>query len=86
MATGDTAPNAPGKSTDRILDIDILRGFALFGVILVNISYFQVPAAHFRTYDEQFCEPLNKGFFYGLNWFFTGKFYPIFPSCFIPLA
>jgi uncharacterized protein len=73
---------APSKSTDRILDIDILRGFALFGVILVNIFYFHVPAAYFSTYYEQFTDLFNRGVFYVVTWFFTGKFYPIFSFLF----
>ena len=73
---------APSKSTDRILDIDILRGFALFGVILVNIFYFHVPPAYFSEYYEQFHDLLNRGVFYIVNWFFTGKFYPIFSFLF----
>ena len=72
----------PSKSTDRILDIDILRGFALFGVILVNIFYFQVPAAYFSTYYEQFSDLWNRSVVDILNWFFTGKFYPIFSFLF----
>ena len=75
-------PIAPSKSTDRILDIDILRGFALLGVILVNIFYFHVPAVYFSEYYEQFRGPLNRGVLYILNWFFTGKFYPIFSFLF----
>lgn len=82
MPADDTVPSAPSKSTDRILDIDILRGFALFGVILVNIFYFQVPAAYFSTYYEQFSDSLNREVYEMVNWFFTGKFYPIFSFLF----
>lgn len=73
---------APSKSTDRILDVDILRGFALLGVILVNIFYFHVPAEFFSSYYEQFSDLLNRGALYVVNWFFTGKFYPIFSFLF----
>ncbi|HET9909240.1 MAG TPA: DUF418 domain-containing protein [Anaerolineales bacterium] len=82
MTAEGAAPIAPSKPKDRILDIDILRGFALFGVILVNIFYFHVPAPYFSAYYEQFHDPLNRGVFYILNWFFTGKFYPIFSFLF----
>ena len=82
MVAEDTAPIAPSKSADRILDIDILRGFALFGVILVNIFYFHVPAAYFSTYYEQFSDLLNREVYEMVNWFFTGKFYPIFSFLF----
>ena len=82
MKTEQAVQIAPSKSTDRILDIDILRGFALLGVILVNIFYFHVPAEHFSSYYEQFSDLLNKGALYVVNWFFTGKFYPIFSFLF----
>ena len=72
----------PSKSPDRVLDIDILRGFALFGVILVNIFYFQVPAVYFSAYYEQFSDLWSRIVVYILNWFFTGKFYPIFSFLF----
>ncbi len=82
MKSADIDAISPSRSTDRILDIDILRGFALFGVILVNVFYFNVPAAYFSEYYNQFNDPLNSGLFHILNWFFTGKFYPIFSFLF----
>ena len=82
MATAGTAQITPSKSKDRILDIDILRGFALFGVILVNIFYFHVPAPYFTAYYEQFTDFLNRGVYDLVHWFFTGKFYPIFSFLF----
>ena len=82
MNSRQTDAISPSKSTDRILDIDILRGFALFGVILVNVFYFNVPAAHFSQYYDQFTDPLNRSIYHVVSWFFTGKFYPIFSFLF----
>jgi len=36
---------APVRSEDRILTIDVLRGFALLGILLMNILSFSMPAA-----------------------------------------
>lgn len=72
----------PSQATDRIQDIDILRGFALFGVMLVNVFYFNIPDGYFSTYYDQFTDPVNAIIFHGLNWFFSGKFYPIFSFLF----
>lgn len=72
----------PSQQSDRIQDIDILRGFALFGVILVNIFYFNTPSDYFSAYYNQFHDPLNEIIFHGLTWFFSGKFYPIFSFLF----
>jgi len=82
VKSADNGVINPSKSTERIQDVDILRGFALFGVILVNVFYFHVPAQYFSEYYNQFTDPLNKGLFYFLSWFFTGKFYPIFSFLF----
>ena len=60
MATNDLAQIARGTSKDRIPEIDILRGFALFGVILVNIFYFPAPAAYASTDYEQFGDVFNR--------------------------
>jgi uncharacterized protein len=72
----------PSQATDRIQDIDILRGFALFGVVLVNVFYFNIPSAYFDSYYSKFSDPVNEIIFHGLNWFFSGKFYPIFSFLF----
>jgi uncharacterized protein len=72
----------PGPSLDRVQELDILRGLALFGVILVNIFYFNVPDAYFDSYYNQFADSLNSILFHGLNWFFVGRFYPIFAFLF----
>jgi uncharacterized protein len=72
----------PSQATDRIQDLDILRGFALFGVILVNVFYFNAPDAYFDLYYGQYNDPVNMSIMYAHNWFFTGKFYPIFSFLF----
>jgi uncharacterized protein len=38
-----TAEVAPVKSGDRILSLDVLRGFALLGILAVNAAYFAAP-------------------------------------------
>jgi len=82
VKSADTGVINPSKSIERIQDVDILRGFALFGVILVNVFYFNVPAQYFSEFYNQFTDPLNKSLFHILSWFFTGKFYPIFSFLF----
>ena len=46
MTTQDQQPNiiaAPVQQADRISIIDSLRGFALLGILLMNIPYFSMP-------------------------------------------
>src|SRR5699024_12436207 len=35
--------NTPIATSDRIVSLDIIRGFALFGILLVNMPLFQTP-------------------------------------------
>ena len=81
MKSERAGPITPSKSTDRILDIDILRGFALFGVILVNVFYFHVPAAYFSTYYEQFTDLYNKSVFMRSIGFLLENFIQSSHSC-----
>ena len=45
--TSSTQPNAsavaPVQQAERIQIVDILRGFALFGILLVNMALFSYP-------------------------------------------
>lgn len=52
---------APIQASDRIESIDILRGFALLGILVMNIqSFAMVEAAYF--------DPTQHGDLSGLNW------------------
>lgn len=35
--------SSPMSSNERIISLDIIRGFALFGILLVNMPLFQTP-------------------------------------------
>ncbi len=53
--------NTPTQSSQRIVAIDILRGFALLGILVMNIQGFSMPSV---AYDN----PTMHGDFTGLNW------------------
>lgn len=77
--TIDHAPLSPGE---RIHALDIIRGFALLGILLMNIEYFQKPMqAIVLGFDDA-----QAGLDHAVAWFsFTfvqGKFYTMFSLLF----
>src|SRR5690606_1793730 len=75
--------NTPIGIKERILTIDIIRGFALFGIFLVNM-----PSFHSAIFMKQMqgYEPVYTGLDYWLDAFFTlfidMKFFTIFSFLF----
>lgn len=66
-------------SEERIAALDTLRGFAIFGILVVNILLFGTP---YDVYDGVWTQPLDlvaAGFMLA---FAEGKFYPVFSFLF----
>lgn len=76
------APAAPVTAGERIELLDVLRGFALFGILLVNITSFAWPiyfvSPDYRGGDES----LNLAADWLMRFFAEGKFYPLFSMLF----
>jgi len=54
-------------TTNRIISLDILRGFALLGILIMNIISFSMPSAHYTN-------PMVGGELTGANyWAFVGS-------------
>lgn len=72
----------PLQAKQRIDFIDILRGFALFGVLIINIYTFsQPPSGHIgSSYND--LHGFQEIFAWFINIFITGKFYTIFSFLF----
>ena len=74
---------APTSARERIVALDALRGFALFGVLLVNLPFMALPTSEaFRTPDTETDSLANI-----LAWaleraFFETKFFTIFSFLF----
>jgi len=72
---------APISPVERIGAIDILRGFALLGIVLMNIEWFGRPIAELATFDDQIF-----GVDHAVGWlircFVEGKFYKLFALLF----
>jgi len=73
----------PIKESNRILSLDVARGFALLGIFLVNISLMAAPLGEL-TYNAPMPEEgaLSQTIFYAVRTFFEGKTYPLFSMLF----
>jgi uncharacterized protein len=73
----------PVRAKERIETIDILRGFALFGVILVNTWYFQSYFLPWRIqYGEVWTGTANHVAMWMIDFFARGRFYTLFSFLF----
>ena len=82
MRTISTPTASTTKANERIEILDILRGFAIFGILAVNITTFVLPNHDFSMMnfsDSQWCNQLALWF---NKWFTEGKFYILFSFLF----
>ncbi|MBM7094944.1 DUF418 domain-containing protein [Bacillus sp. H-16] len=71
-------PLEPGE---RLSHVDSLRGFALFGILLVNSMYFQYGMFSFERFAETF-RTADSSVAAVNSLFFEGSFYPLFSMLF----
>jgi uncharacterized protein len=78
------APLGPVPRQERIAAIDILRGFALFGVFLVNMPLFVGPLDAFFQWRQNYLwlSEANRLTLFLLHVFAQGKFYTLFSFLF----
>jgi uncharacterized protein len=72
---------APIAAHERLASIDILRGFALFGILLVNMSLFKAPAI-VQAAATSAAHPLDQIAAQAINLFAEGKFFTLFSFLF----
>lgn len=76
-----TSGAGPVQENERIETIDVLRGFALFGILLVNIGFFAFPLS-----EPFYLAPEASSLDETLHWLTAllaqGKFYPLFSLLF----
>ena len=76
-------PIGPIRPKDRIETIDILRGFALFGVILVNTWAFQGWDLPWRIrYGEVWTGTADHVVMWFIAFFAAGRFYRLYSFLF----
>lgn len=79
MKNNNPAPIAP---SERIAAIDIIRGFALIGILLVNLKYFAHPAMYQFVIGENIWEGFNGFIDSAIFILAEGKFYTMFSFLF----
>lgn len=72
---------APVQPGERIDEIDIVRGLALFGILMVNMSFFKYPV-FFERYPSNIPAGIDQIAAWIIQLLFTGKFYAIFSFLF----
>lgn len=73
---------SPLQTKQRIEFIDILRGFALFGVLVINVYTFSKPPSGHIGSNYNDLHGFQEIFAWFINIFITGKFYTIFSFLF----
>ena len=72
----------PVQQSERISSIDILRGFSLLGILLVNIIAFYVPMPHVLDLPNWFTDANDLIFHQYLDIYVQSSFYPLFSMLF----
>lgn len=72
----------PSTGTNRVALLDIFRGFALFGIFVVNIRYMSSSVNHPEAFEWMKDGSLNLAIDWLLANFFNSKFFPIFSFLF----
>lgn len=76
------SPLAPVAQSKRLLSIDALRGFALFGIVLVNAAFFAFPLSQSIESDLSILSPLDSASVVFVRLFAEQKFISLFSLLF----
>lgn len=72
----------PTQSANRILHLDIFRGFAILGIFMVNILVMNVSFVYRGDWLIENASRMNEAAYWFLEMFFFSKFFPIFSFLF----
>lgn len=73
---------APVAASERIQVVDVLRGFALFGILLVNMALFGGPVYKVVMASGEAPTGLDAWATFGIRFLAEGKFYSLFSLLF----
>ncbi|MGV9311149.1 DUF418 domain-containing protein [Streptomyces sp. NPDC003691] len=80
--TAPTAAGSTGPAAPRLLNVDALRGFALLGILAVNIWAFADPYYATTEGNPAHGSPLDHAVRFLVSLFFEAKFYLLFSFLF----
>ena len=79
----NTLIDGPVQPQERIEVLDVIRGFALLGILIVNMAYFSYPLMYLEILGrEMWTAAWDKAVFAVINLFVEGKFYSMFSFLF----
>lgn len=71
----------PTHANERIVALDLLRGFSLLGIFIANMLFFHTPYIYIDPFSW-FTTPSDQATFKWITVFVQGSFYPIFAILF----
>lgn len=71
----------PTEVKERVISIDVMRGFALLGIFIVNMLFFHSPYIYINPYTW-FHIPDDYAAYKGIDLFVQGSVYPLFSMLF----
>ena len=74
--------SSPVSAQDRIILLDVLRGMAIFGILMVNMQLFIKPMSHMLLGYQESAPLADRLSTLFIKFFFEGKFYVIFSLLF----
>jgi len=77
-----SAPAAPVAPAQRIRAIDVCRGFALLGILTVNMQFFAEPFGSWMMFGREGEPAIDQWAHRFVSVFAEGKFYPLFSMLF----
>ncbi|MFQ5412121.1 MAG: hypothetical protein ACE5EC_07475, partial [Phycisphaerae bacterium] len=75
-------PPSPVAETDRLLALDVLRGVAILGILLVNIAYYALPARDVNRMRWWELPPADGALSLFVDFFCSFKFITLFSILF----
>src|SRR5690606_18067416 len=78
----EAAAAAPLAAGERLVALDVVRGFALLGILLMNVEFFLRPVQALVLGREAWPEAIDRAAGWLVAAFVQGKFYILFALLF----